>query len=125
MEDLSHIFARMGSDPITVLAPSSMAGGNRVSDSARQTMTAPGSEPVDPMPPADLMGDPTIGATAYDTPVLRDPDGSAHRADNADRSSSYTEPDGAGWFSSAPAASPAPEITPRSLLRRGEWNNID
>ena len=39
--------------------PSSMAGGNMTS-SNRAAQTAPGSPPVDPMPPAADQGDPTI-----------------------------------------------------------------
>jgi hypothetical protein len=65
MQDNTDVYARLGTDPVTAMSPSSMAGGNRVSDSARQTMTAPGSDPVDPMPPQDMLGDPAITAVAY------------------------------------------------------------
>jgi len=59
MEDLTHLIP---SDPITALAPTSMAGGNMMSDN-RFAMTAPGSPPVDPLPPAKQQSDPEIAAS--------------------------------------------------------------
>lgn len=56
MEDLSRI---LPGDPITALVPTSQAGGNMASDS-KLAMTAPGSPPVDPLPPAKQQGDPAI-----------------------------------------------------------------
>ena len=41
------------------LAPTSQAGGNMMSSNA-QAMTAPGSEPVDPLPDRDHQGEPTL-----------------------------------------------------------------
>ena len=52
MQDLSNLAA--GS-----LAPTSQAGGNMMSSNA-QAMTAPGSEPVDPLPDRDHQGEPTL-----------------------------------------------------------------
>jgi hypothetical protein len=59
MEDLTHL---LPGDPITALSPTSMAGGNMVSDS-RLAMTAPGSPPVDPLPPSKEQSDPKITAS--------------------------------------------------------------
>ncbi len=106
MEDLSGEYGKLGGDPVTSLSPSSMSGGNRTSQTARQTMTAPGGVPIDPQPPEDRYGDPTIDATAYDTPVLRGPDGHHVHPDNATRTSPYTEESG-GW-KSAPRPSWGP-----------------
>lgn len=58
MEDLSRL---LPGDPVTALAPTSQAGGNMMS-SNRQAMTAPGSDPTDPLPPAKDQGDPKIGS---------------------------------------------------------------
>lgn len=49
------------------LAVSSMAGGN-MSSTNRPAMTAPGSPPVDPLPPADEQGDPAIRLGARSAP---------------------------------------------------------
>jgi hypothetical protein len=97
MRDNTDVYGRLGTDPVTAMSPSSMAGGNRVSDSARQTMTAPGSDPVDPMPPADLLGDVTIGAAKYDTPVRVGAGGAKATRDRADRSGPWTNVSGARW----------------------------
>jgi hypothetical protein len=59
MEDLSHL---LPGDPITALAPTSQAGGNMMSDN-KLAHTAPGSQPVDPLPPAKEQADPEISAS--------------------------------------------------------------
>lgn len=59
MYDLSHI---LPGDPVTALAPTSQSGGNMMSDS-KLAMTAPGSQPVDPLPPAKQQLDPKITAS--------------------------------------------------------------
>ena len=128
MEDLTHIFRDMGSDPITALAPTSQSAGNQRHDNSL-AQTAPGTVPASPVNgTAGEITDhepPEIHAEAYDTPVLRDPDGSHVNPDaNADRGTSYTRADGSGWNSSTASASPVPAMGRRSMLRRGEWNNI-
>ena len=123
MEDLSSIFARLGGDPITALAPTSQAAGNMQS-SPRLAMTARGSEPVDPLPDRDHQGDPTVGAQSYDTPVLRGPDGASRRPDNADRSNPFSEPDGGGWQRGSDHTNPVSRQGSRMMIRRGEWNDI-
>lgn len=55
MQDLSGLLP----DPVTALAPTSQAGGNMSSDS-KLGLTAPGSPPVDPLPPAKEQADPKI-----------------------------------------------------------------
>lgn len=62
MQDLSHL-----SDGS--LAVSSMSGGNTVS-SNDAAMTAPGSEPVDPMPNQDSRADPSLTWTHTPVSVL-------------------------------------------------------
>jgi hypothetical protein len=57
--DLSDLLAP---DPVTALAPTSQAGGNMMS-SNRFAMTAPGSQPVDPLPPSADQGDPAVQAS--------------------------------------------------------------
>lgn len=57
MEDLSGTV--FPGDPITALVPSSMEGGNMASDN-KLAMTAPGSQPVTPLPPAKMQADPKI-----------------------------------------------------------------
>lgn len=52
MQDLTAKFSPAGA-PLSLLVPSSQEGGNLVQeDLAERTMTAPGSEPVSPLPPA-------------------------------------------------------------------------
>lgn len=52
MQDLSGQYSPAG-DPLRLLVPSSQEGGNLIqADLAETTMTAPGSEPVSPLPPA-------------------------------------------------------------------------
>ena len=75
MEDLSGIYEQFGSDRITALSPTSMAGGNMMS-SNHLAMTSPGSPPVDPLPPAKNQGDPKItpsGGVPVGTPAKRKP----------------------------------------------------
>ena len=56
MQDLSSV---LPGDPITALVPTSQAGGNMMS-SNKQAMTAPGSEPVDPLPDRSEQGNPKV-----------------------------------------------------------------
>ena len=58
MKDLSDLLP----DPITALAPTSQEGGNMMSNS-KLGSTAPGSEPVSPLPPAKEQADPKISAS--------------------------------------------------------------
>jgi hypothetical protein len=60
-------------DPVTALVPVSMAGGNMMSDN-KLAMTAPGSQPVDPLPPAKEQADPLITAS-NSTPIRPGGDG--------------------------------------------------
>jgi hypothetical protein len=101
VEDLSTIYEQFGSDRITALAPTSQAGGNMMS-SNRLALTAPGSPPVDPLPPAKDQGDPKITATGsvdVGTPAKRKPSGAPAKlnpvpkhANEAGRAGSYDEP---------------------------------
>jgi hypothetical protein len=59
MQDLSHL---LPGDPVTALAPTSQAGGNMMSDN-KLAGTAPGSPPVDPLPPAKEQADPKISVS--------------------------------------------------------------
>lgn len=70
MQDLSSL---LPGDPVTVLAPVSMAGGNMMSDN-QLAMTAPGSPPVDPLPPAKEQADPRI-TVSNSTPIRPGGDG--------------------------------------------------
>lgn len=70
MIDLSHI---LPGDPITALAPTSQAGGNMMSDN-KLAGTAPGSPPVDPLPPAREQNDPKVTASNA-TPLQPGDDG--------------------------------------------------
>lgn len=64
MQDLSAQFA-----PIS-LAPSSQEGGNMIQDNlAEATMTAPGSEPVAPLPAAVEGSHPEINYSGPEVPV--------------------------------------------------------
>jgi hypothetical protein len=56
MQDLSSL---LPGDPVTALAPTSQSGGNMMSDS-KLAVTAPGSQPVDPLPPAKEQADPKV-----------------------------------------------------------------
>jgi hypothetical protein len=47
----------------------SQAAGNMTA-SNEQAMTAPGSQPVDPLPPAKDQGDPTVQVPAAKPPVV-------------------------------------------------------
>lgn len=60
-------------DPITALVPTSMAGGNMMSDN-KLALTAPGSQPVDPLPPAKEQADPKV-STSNSTPIQPGSDG--------------------------------------------------
>lgn len=101
MEDLTGIYEQFGSDRITALAPTSQAGGNMMS-SNRLAMTAPGSPPVDPLPPAKDQGDPKItasGSTDPGTPAERRPSGTpakmgttAKHANEKPGAGTYDEP---------------------------------
>lgn len=62
MQDLSHLAAAS-------LAVTSQAAGNMMS-SNEQAMTAPGSEPVDPLPDRSKQGDPTLDVTSKPISVL-------------------------------------------------------
>lgn len=66
MQDLSHL---CNPDPISSLTPTSMAAGNMESSNAN-AMTAPGSPPVDPLPPAAEQDDPDIVASVHDRTVV-------------------------------------------------------
>jgi hypothetical protein len=66
VQDLSNF---LPGDPITALAPTSQAGGNMMS-SNKLAHTAPGSPPVDPLPPTSDQGDPKIGAIDHKRTVL-------------------------------------------------------
>lgn len=66
MESLSHL---LPGGPISALVPTSQAGGNMQS-SSEQAATAPGSEPVDPLPDRASQGDPHVEATAHDRTVV-------------------------------------------------------
>lgn len=126
MEDLSHIFGGMYSDPISALIPTAQAAGNQSHDS--NALTAPGGEPA-----SDLRGTesdvivhdaPVVDAEDYTrSPVEIGPGGGKVNADsNDDRPSLFTVPGGDVWKSSRETGNPVPDITPRSMLRRGEWN---
>jgi hypothetical protein len=58
MEDLSELAKNS-------MWPTSQAAGNMVSD-AKEAMTAPGSPPVDPLPPTADQGDPHVSVSGPD-----------------------------------------------------------
>jgi hypothetical protein len=58
--DLSNI---LPVDRVSALAPTSQAGGNRMS-SNEVAMTAPGSDPVDPELPRKELSDPSVEVSA-------------------------------------------------------------
>ena len=124
MEDLSSIYERLGGDPVTSLSPTSMSAGNMQS-SSRLAMTAAGSPPVDPLPPASQQGDPAITAENYDTPVLIDAAGTKITPDNADRGNPFTQASGA-WRSGRDISAPdvLPEVRGKPSIRLGRWNNL-
>ena len=62
MEDLSHLATKS-------LAVTSQAGGNMMS-SNELAQTAPGSQPVDPLPDRAKQGDPTLDVTDKPISVL-------------------------------------------------------
>jgi hypothetical protein len=69
--------------------PTSQAGGNMQSD-ADTAMTAPGSEPVDPLPDRDHQGDPHVEVPASSMPPGTD--GKARAA-----SGDFTPPPRPAW----------------------------
>jgi hypothetical protein len=87
MQDVSHF---LPSDPITALSPSSMAAGNMVS-SNKFAMTAPGSDPVDPLPPAKDQGDPSINVSG---PVI--PPGTSGKP-QASKQAGHVKPGTPAW----------------------------
>jgi hypothetical protein len=102
-----------------------MSGGNIIVDSVRQTMAAPGSEPVDPLPPADERTGVTISAETYDTPVLRDSDGAPVRPDgNPDRPAPASEDDGHGWLRGRDTDAPDvfAGLRGKPVIQYGQWN---
>lgn len=107
MEDLSHLFA---GGPISALTPTAQSAGNMTSSNAA-AHTAPGSPPVDPMPPAEKQADPAITAEAHVSPVLLDQGGAAVNPDNADRSAPFAGDSSGGWAS-------------KPILQRGGWNDM-
>lgn len=58
MEDLSHLAADS-------MWPTSQAAGNMMSGRPA-AMSAPGTPPVDPLPPSSDQGDPHVSPAAYD-----------------------------------------------------------
>lgn len=70
MKDLSGL---LPGDPITALVPTSQAGGNMMSDN-KLAHSAPGSQPVDPLPPAKEQADPKVSAS-NSTPIKPGDDG--------------------------------------------------
>lgn len=127
VEDLSSIFARNGGDPITAIAPTSQSAVGQ-SSSNELARTAPGSEPSTDLRTTNneipVHDAPQIHAEAYNGPVLLDPSGADVSPDNADRGNPFSRPDGAGWRSGADTATPLPGLTRRTMVRRGEWNEI-
>lgn len=92
MEDVSSL---LPGDPITALSPTSQAGGNMMS-SNRYAMTAPGSQPTDPLPPAKDQGDPKITpslspgyTTDFESPAVTPTRG---HASNAPAPLDFTDP---------------------------------
>ena len=99
MQDLSHI---LPSDPVTALAPTSQAGGN-VMSSNNLVGTAPGSQPVDPLPPAKDQGEPKV-IPSNSTQIKTGTTGKRKP------SASYSAPK-PSWGKAGPAA---PERTPEN-----------
>lgn len=69
MQDLSGRYNPAGA-PLSLLVPSSQEGGNLIqADLAERTMTAPGSEPVSPLPAALEGAHPTPTQSGDTIPV--------------------------------------------------------
>lgn len=69
MQDLTRQ-VNPASDPLALLAPSSQEAGNLMQPNlAEATMTAPGSEPVSPLPPAADGSNPTPNQSGDQIPV--------------------------------------------------------
>lgn len=69
MQDLSAKYNPPGA-PLSLLVPSSQEGGNLIqADLAQRTMTAPGSEPVSPLPPGLDGAHPTPTQSGDTVPV--------------------------------------------------------
>ena len=93
MENLSHLLAP---DPISALVPTSQESGNMVA-SNRFARTAPGSQPVTPLPPSQDQGDPSVESITYEAPVRISEGGAKVTAD---------------------------QNHARPLIRTGQWNEV-
>lgn len=94
------------SKPHSYLTPSSQEGGNLVQDTlAANTMTAPGSRPVTPLPDPHDQSDPPMGVS---TPTQDGPLGLGTMIPVADTTKPRVNPPG----SSSPAAAAVPAARP-------------
>lgn len=129
MQDLTgSIWSEMATDAFSALIPTSQEGGNCSYDS--NALSAPGSEPANDL--RSLPGEIIVhAAPVLDTenftssPVERGADGSHVNHDsNDDRPTVFTNSDGGGWMTSRESGVPLPDVSDRSLVRRGQWNQL-
>lgn len=94
MQDLSGRYNPAGA-PLSLLVPSSQEGGNLIqADLAERTMTAPGSEPVSPLPPGLDGAHPTPTQSGPEIPVSHPGDQAKPRVERAaDGSKSWKDID--------------------------------
>ncbi|SRR5260370_20493485 len=125
MRDLTR--EMFGDDPISALIPTSQAGGNQVT-SLVKAHTAPGSQPSTPF--TSLKGEtidhppPVVEHEDHVPPVLRDADGHHVNPDNADRSTPFDQPDGAGWNTAGDISDVLPETRGKPSIKLGRWNEV-
>jgi hypothetical protein len=83
-----------------------------MTSSNARAMTAPGTQPVDPLPDRAHQGDPTVTPIDHPRSVL------VH-GDQAPSPVPWTAADGSPWKSAADD-----EYLPRMQLARGGWNEV-
>lgn len=97
MEDLSSLAENS-------MWPSSQAAGNMMSG-RKVAMSAPGTQPVDPLPPAKDQGEPVVESISYDPAgrvhVLNDEGGHQIPDENKGRPTLFTRPDSTGIWRKA------------------------
>ena len=92
----------------------SQEGGNLTHDNSG-AMTAPGSAPATPMPPAVQQADPVVRPADHARTVLV-PDGPRGGQPSP---VPWTQADGSPWMSAADETH-----LPRTRIQRGEWNEV-
>lgn len=90
----------------------SQEGGNLTHDNSG-AMTAPGSAPATPMPPAVQQADPVVHPLDHARTVLTPGN------DAPAQQVPWTQADGSPWMSAADETH-----LPRTRIQRGEWNEV-